>query len=208
MVSYSTLDDSGLIQLLRQQDKSAYTQIYKRYWAILYRHALRLVKDEAEATDIVQEIFTVLWAKSANINFTTSLSSYLYASVRHRVIDLINRNKIKETYLLSLQDYLKNGECITDELIREKELSAKIDAEIGLLPEKMREVFLLSRKSNLSYKEIASELNISEGTVKKQVYNAIKILRFKFGLFVSLLCLFIHIQNLIDTIRLNDFFNK
>lgn len=187
MLNYSTLTDSELTDRLRQQDRTAYTHIYKRYWAILYRHALRMIRDESEATDIVQEIFVALWLKAADLNFNTSLSSYLYAAVRNRIIDIANRNKLKQAYLESLQDYLENGECITDELIREKELKAKIDAEIALLPEKMREVFLLSRRSNMSYKDIASELNISEGTVKKQVYNAIKILRLKFGMLFSIL---------------------
>ncbi|MNY44980.1 RNA polymerase sigma factor [compost metagenome] len=64
-----------------------------------------------------------------------------------------------------------------------------IDREIASLPPKMKEVFLMSRKDNLSHKEIADKLGIAEPTVKKQVNNALKTLRVKLGLFAYLIFL-------------------
>ncbi|MNH46718.1 RNA polymerase sigma factor [compost metagenome] len=64
-----------------------------------------------------------------------------------------------------------------------------IDREIASLPPKMQEVFLMSRKDNLSHKEIADKLGITEPTVKKQVNNALKTLRVKLGLFAYLIFL-------------------
>ena len=80
---------------------------------------------------------------------------------------------------------------MTDETIREKELKGIIEREIASLPAKMRAVFEMSRNENLSYKEIAEELCISDKTVKKQINNAIKILRKKINLLViaCFLCL-------------------
>jgi len=181
MIIYSALSDDELAFLLQKADHVAYTEIYKRYWALLYRNAYKMLHDEDEATDIVQDIFTKLWEKAEHFQLTTSLSSYLYAAVRNTIITLINRNKLKRYYHASLEDFVNRGEYITENTILEKELAAKIEKEIAALPEKMRLVFELSRKSNLSYAEIAEKLDISEGTVKKQVHNAIKILRFKIG---------------------------
>lgn len=87
----------------------------------------------------------------------------------------------------SLQNYITHGPCITDHVIREKQLAALIEKGISDLPPKMKEVFELSRKQKLTHKEIAEKLNLSEQTVKKQVNNALKILRVKLGtmLFLS-----------------------
>jgi RNA polymerase sigma-70 factor (ECF subfamily) len=66
-----------------------------------------------------------------------------------------------------------------DEQIRVKELAALIEKEIAALPPKMQEIFILSKQEDLSYKEIALQLNISDKTAKQQVYNAVKLLRLK-----------------------------
>lgn len=65
----------------------------------------------------------------------------------------------------------------TDHQIRERQLALKIEREISFLPEKMRQIFELHRKEHLTYKEIAEQLDISDKTVKKQVSNALHILR-------------------------------
>jgi RNA polymerase sigma factor (sigma-70 family) len=73
--------------------------------------------------------------------------------------------------------------------VREHQLSQLIEQEINQLPPKMREIFVLSRKHNLSHRQIAEQLDIAEPTVKKQVANALKILRTKLGLFAYLMML-------------------
>jgi len=85
--------------------------------------------------------------------------------------------------------FLDKGEFLTDNYITEKELSATIEKEIANLSAKMREVFLLSRKENLSNKEIAERLNISEKTVKNQLSTALKTLKVRLGLLTFLLLL-------------------
>jgi RNA polymerase sigma-70 factor (ECF subfamily) len=181
MRKYSGLNDSELTGLLKLGDHAAYTEIYHRYWALMFRHARRMLRDDDEATDIVQEIFASLWSKCAELSFTGSLSSYLYAATRNKVIDLVNRNKLKTNYLASLQSFIDKGEFITENTVREHELAHRIESEISQLPKKMRQIFELSRKENLSYKQIADVTEISEGTVKKQISNAIKILKIKLG---------------------------
>lgn len=179
MGSYHTYSDLELMGFISQDDELAFAEIYHRYKGVLFLHAYRMLGDEDEAKDILQELFTVLWTKRNNIILNNSLSSYLYGSVRNRIFDFIAHKKVEKRYITSLTDFLTEGECITDHRVREKELSSLIEKEVSLLPPKMREVFELSRKKNLSYKEIADELHISDKTVKKQVNNALNILRKK-----------------------------
>ncbi|WP_233260621.1 sigma-70 family RNA polymerase sigma factor [Pedobacter sp. HMWF019] len=86
--------------------------------------------------------------------------------------------------------FAQDWEGTTDYPIREKQLQFVIDREIAGLPEKMREVFLMSRVSNLSHKEIAAQLGISEQTVSTQIKRALKILRSRLGLMLYLVLWF------------------
>ncbi len=181
MVDYHKYPDEELVVLLRQQDHSAFNEIYERYWAVLFRHARRMLKDEDQAADLIQDLFTAIWFNAESFQVSTSLAAYLYSGLRNRIIKLINHEKVKVNYLSTLPDFEAEGRSITDDQVRENELKLQIEREIALLPAKMREIFELSRKAHLSYKEIAGQVNISEGTVKKQVYNALKILRLKLG---------------------------
>src|ERR1700748_2662199 len=169
MYQYNDLSDNELAGLLNTGDHFAYTEIYKRYWPLMFRHARKMLRDDDEATDIVQEIFLTLWSKF-DIQYKTSISSYLYTATRNKVIDSINRNKLKNLYLDSLNNLIDRGELITDNAILEKELTERIEKEIASLPKKMRQIFELSRKRNLSHKEIADITSLTEGTVKKQIY--------------------------------------
>ncbi|MDR6784417.1 RNA polymerase sigma-70 factor (ECF subfamily) [Pedobacter africanus] len=186
MSDYSRLPDSHLLNLLHAGEKNAFGEIYKRYGSLLYIYAFKLTEDNEDANDIVQEVFlSLLTRDSVTINKT--VSAYLYSAVRYKVFDLFSHRKVKNGYVESLQDFIDQGEYLTDNYIREKELARLVEKEIELLPSKMRQVFESSRKANLSQKQIAEKYNISEKTVKKQINNSIKILKMKLGkLIVSL----------------------
>ena len=137
----------------------------------------------------MQELFTALWAKADGIELTVSLSAYLYGAIRNKILNLIEHHKVKRNYADSIVIFLDKGNFITDERVRHNELARLIEKEITLLPPKMREIFELSRKDYLSHKEIANRLDISDKTVRKQVNNAIKILRIKLNTFTILFIL-------------------
>ncbi len=176
---YQKHSDLELVDRISEDDGLAFAEIYQRYKGVLFLHAYRILGSEEEAKDVLQELFTVLWVRRNSIVLKTSLSAYLYSAVRNRIFDCLAHKKVEEKYISSLARFIEEGECVTDQQVREKELGEQIEKEISLLPPKMREVFELSRNNNLSYSEIARELNISDKTVKKQVSNALHILREK-----------------------------
>ncbi|MDR6782905.1 RNA polymerase sigma-70 factor [Pedobacter africanus] len=179
MQGYDTISDFELLDLLRSDDHAAFAELYERYKVVLYLHAKRMLADQDETKDVIQEVFTQLWIKRADIVISTSIKSYLYTSIRNKVFNLLAHRKFEMNYLNSLQQVIDLGETSVEAQLREKQLIAMIEREIEQLPSKMREVFELSRKHHLSHKEIAEKLNISDKTVKKQINNAIKILRLK-----------------------------
>ena len=192
MTDYKKLTDQELVNLLRKDDHAAYAQIYNRYKFILYTHAINKIRDREEASDIIQEVFTYLWSKRQSIQFTGNLSGYLYGAVRHAILNKITHTQVREKYFFSLKAFSDQETIVTDHRIRENQLRDSIEKEIALLPAKMREVFEFSRKEYLSHKEIALKLNISEQTVSKQITNALRILKVKFGVLGCILLMFYH----------------
>ncbi|WP_316755432.1 RNA polymerase sigma-70 factor [Pedobacter aquatilis] len=185
MSNYRSLTDNELFGLIQSGDKYAFEEIYERFNGLLYIYACKLVSDREDARDIVQEIFVYLWS-NPNIKIKSQLSAYLYTAVRYKVFDWLDKNKSKSNYLLSLESFIEQGNCITDDYIREREFASIIEKEVSLLPPKMRQIFEMSRQQHLSQKEIAELLHLSDKTVKKQMSNALKVLRLKLTSFISL----------------------
>lgn len=198
MPKLKDFSDNELILLLDNGDKNAFTEIYLRYWDSMLLHARKLLKDDEEIQDVLQQVFTQLWLRESSLSIKVSLSAYLYSSIRNHILNKIVRNKVHENYLSSFATFASNSTDNADFSIREKQLAEKIDQEIEDLPGKMKEVFVLSRKEHLSHKEISERLNISDHTVKKQINNALKILKSRlknFNLFIEIV--------LIATVLLN-----
>jgi RNA polymerase sigma-70 factor (ECF subfamily) len=186
MKLYRTLGDPELIEMFNNSDKQAFAEIYERYWAVLYQHARRMLQDEEQAKDVVQDVFTMLLNKMGMMEFRSTLSAYLYSSVRNAIISRIRNKRVQGDYLDYLRNYTTEGIHYTDNVILEKELAKRIEAEIENLPPKMRRVFELSRKNYLNASEIAEHTGVSEGTVKKQLQLALKHLRGKLSAFFFL----------------------
>lgn len=191
MSAYSVYNDQELVALLVSGDQIAYTEIYNRYKRLLYAFALRRLDNELEVEDLLHELFMSLWTNRQKLNAELLLAPYLYNAVRYQIINILSRRKISARYLESFNQYISNefNAEETDHLVRHKELSALIEKEISALPKKMREVFELSRKTGYSRKEIASELELSEQTVKSHMHHALKILKLKLGTMSVLLFL-------------------
>lgn len=180
MSGYKTLSDSELIALLREGDHMAYTEIYYRYFHLMFVFAYKKLRDEDLAKDCVQELFANLWQKKETLLLAGNFASFLYVSLRNRIFDYFSHQKVEAKYVSFLKDYIPSvGNENADYLIRDKELTCYIEKQIEALPSKMRVIFELSRKEYLSHKEIATKLQTSEHTVTKQISNALKILKTK-----------------------------
>jgi RNA polymerase sigma-70 factor (ECF subfamily) len=190
MFEMSTLlytDDEDLLISFQLGDDSAYEIIYDRYWALLYRHARKMLQNDEEAKDVVQEVFMMLWTRLSTQGVNQPLAAFLYAATRNKVLDQLKHSKVKARYAASLQQETERQLQTPDSLVRERQLAQQIESEIQFLPPKMREIFVLSRREYKSYKEISEQLQISDKTVKKQVSNALQILRVRLGTLLFLI---------------------
>lgn len=187
MLPYKNKHDLDLFDLVKLDDDIvAFKEIYERYFNQLFIHAYKKLANKEEAQDVVQEIFAIFWKKRTKILIIHSLSAYLFTAVRNKILNIISHKAIESNYIQSIQEFMDTGTCQTDHLIRERDLISEIDKEVSSLPGKMQEIFYLSRYEYFTHKEIATKLNLSEQTVKKQVNNALRILRAKLTTFFVL----------------------
>lgn len=171
--------DETLLRRFAEGDHTAFSEIYDVHWEKLFLYAVRILGDENDAEDAVQDAFVSLWKYRHKAIQIRVLHHYLLTIVRNNAVKTIRRHMETRNYLDSFRAFFDELEQGADETFIAKGLEQFIDGEIEKLPAKMREIFVLSRKEQLSHKQIAEKLGISDETVKKQIYNSLKTLRFK-----------------------------
>lgn len=186
MAGFTHTSDADLLLFLKDGDHNAYEEIYNRYNGLLYVFAYKRLKNREEAKDLIHELFLKLWRDREKLSDRYILAAYLYASLKNQIINLITHKKVADRYISSLDQYIfERSTNNTDHLTRKNDLHYFIEKEIAELQPKMRKVFELSRKTNLSRKEIAQQLAISEETVKSHMHTALKILKVRLGSFMN-----------------------
>lgn len=147
---------------------------FRHYYRPLCLYAMHYLHDMAMAEDIVQDCFTALWERMTANKDVSNVKAYLYMMVRNHCYDLLKKEGQSDGNLLlsDLEDIIPDEECEERSLIE-----ARLWTAIDSLPERCREVFLLSKRDGLKYKEIAGKLNISTNTVENQMSKALKVLK-------------------------------
>lgn len=177
MEDFTNYTDEALVALLKQGSDAAFTAVYDRYFDPLFVAAIKLVADAEHAKDIVQDIFTDFWRSRTTLHITSSLKAYLYGAVSHAALNAIKHRKVSDRFIQHLIASADTPIIWADQQLREQELQKAIDAAVKKLPSRMREVYEMTRHENLTHKEVADQLGISENTVKAQVSNSLKSLR-------------------------------
>ena len=137
-------------------------------------YALHYLGDSDMAEDVVQECFATLWEKLESGLAVANRRAYLYMTGRNRGRDQLRRKGMQTE---SLKPYDTYGIIDDDDAQERSQIEARLWTAIDSLPEKCREVFLMSKRDGLKYEEIATELGISENTVRNQISKALKVLK-------------------------------
>jgi RNA polymerase sigma-70 factor (ECF subfamily) len=166
-----------LLALIKEGDRGAFDEIYERYWVKLYKTAFDRIKSIDEAEDMIQDLFIDLWMKRNSLIINISLSAYLFTAVKYKVINYIEANIVRHNYLQSLNKAIIDCDDSTNQSILCMDMERWINSEIQKLSPKVKRVFELSREENLTIREIAKKLNVSDQTVKNQIGKALKTLK-------------------------------
>jgi RNA polymerase sigma-70 factor (ECF subfamily) len=169
--------DDILLARMRTGDSDAFASLYRKYWRRLFDAAYRRILLREESEEIIQEIFVDLWTKRETLLISVSLEAYLFGALRYSIYNLIRSRKIRDAYLEHLLQAPGEQNNHIEDLLHYEELAQALEKSVRNLPEKLRKVYLLSRKEHLTYKEIAEQEQIPVDTVEKQMGRALKILR-------------------------------
>jgi RNA polymerase sigma-70 factor (ECF subfamily) len=167
--------DNELLDLLSQDNRNAFELLYKRYWPTLYDAAHQRLKNNQQAEDIVQDIFINLWTRRAHLKID-NLPAYLCTAVRFRVFNYVHRDLAAEAFYEPFEAMAAHHAGADGQLL-EKEMMQLVEAYAKSLPEKRRRIFLMHLTGNLSTREIADQLRVSQKTVQNQLGTALHGLR-------------------------------
>ncbi|AEV98153.1 RNA polymerase sigma-70 factor [Niastella koreensis] len=177
------IPDSELWQMIIDGHVAAYSELYERYWELLFETAYWHLPDKAAAKDIVQEVFVYCWQKREQIRINESVAAYFRAAVRFKVLNYLKSEDAREKYQQLAGRELPALTYNTNDHMAMADLQASYRRELDRLPDKMRAVFIDSRDHGLSIEEIALKHAISPQTVKNQLSAALKKLREGLGNF-------------------------
>ena len=182
------LSDKALLE--SADEHLGFRILYNRYWEALYKKAFHRFGNSADSEDAVQEIFISVWRNKSTILIEETLSPYLFTALKYYIIKQVYQKAKRGIQVhLSTED-LEYVEITTEELLQYKELQSVIASEVNELPERMKEIYRLSRVENLQIAEIAARLNLSEQTVKNTLTTALKRLRENLSRY-NCLCIFL-----------------
>ncbi|CAM3926935.1 RNA polymerase sigma-70 factor, ECF subfamily [Pedobacter westerhofensis] len=170
----ATRTDQELLGLLREDDKAAFGELYHKYANRLYLQAFKMLKDDVQSKDVIQEVFLQLWSKRGTQQIE-SLNAYLYAITRFQVFKVLRSGK-NHTDIFEVEHELPLCRN-TEYALAEREVSTAFFSGLSELPEKCRTIFTLSRVECLTNREISLQLSISPKTVENQITIAIRKLR-------------------------------
>ena len=137
-------------------------------------YALHYLSDVDQSEDIVQKCFAALWEKLKQGTQVANRRAYLYMAVKNRCLDLLRRKGVPTE---SLKPYDTYGIIDDDDAEERAMTEARIWTALDSLPDKCREIFLMSKRDGLRYEEIAEDLGLSVNTVRNQISKAMKILK-------------------------------
>ncbi len=182
--SPSSIEDDRLVAKAVQGQEEYYKKLVDKYNRPIYFHIRKMIKEQELVEDLVQEVFIKAFKNLATYSNKYAFSTWLYRIATNHTIDYLRKKKLP-TFSISDPIKTKDGEVevqlpdtsfATDAPIIKSERKAIVQEAIANLPEKYRKVIRMRHMDELSYDEIADELNIPLGTVKAHIFRARELL--------------------------------
>ena len=164
-------DARAWLAAIGEGDQRALERFYRAYHGAVYQFALRLVRNPADAAELVNEAMLEVWKAAATFRGGSRVKTWLLGIVNHRAIDLLRRKKrhVSEELDFEVAD---ESTCSLPEALTDAQHAVHVRHCIGTLPERHRQVVHLTFFEQLAYPEIAQVLDVPAGTVKTRMMHA------------------------------------
>lgn len=186
--------DAFLIAQMMQGNGHAFNLLFRRYWEEAYSTAYKRIRDEEQAKDIVQDIFTHIWINRSTLRIN-NVPAYLNRAIRNKVIKAVVKQKQHHPFFDILEN-LPGKEFGADTPVLWKEFYMACENLLNSMSPQRRAIFRLRFDEDLPTNEIASMMGLSRKTVQNQLGKALEKLR------VSLAHLWVILVALVQMINL------
>lgn len=165
-----------MIRLI-ESDSIAFERLYYQYVDRTYGFAFHFLRNNYEAEEIVQEVFTKLWENRHNLNPDLSFSGYILTMVKNTVFNETRKKMYHRAYVSDVVKYLQTQMKELEEKITYDDLMNLINKTVRNMPPKRQEIFQLCRVEGMSHKNISKSLGIAEKTVEAHMRLALRDLK-------------------------------
>jgi len=177
--------EQRLVAEIQNGNEEAFEKVIRLYYEELCNYVETQIGHSSSAEDLVQDVFLNLWRRRREWNPRTTLRAYLFGAVRNESIKHRKRRRVRHRWKQEQRETASLDAPGPHEDLRHRELEQAFREHVAELPERRRQVFVLSRHHGLTYKEIAAVMDISPSTVDNQMVKALRFLRERLGTFLS-----------------------
>ncbi len=181
--------EKKLLLSLKNGDSNALSSLYDLYVDQLYFFVLKTAKSPELAEDVLQDVFIKIWENRSSIDPTKTVKPYLYTVARRHLLNLLKRASHEKVIIDKIKQYTPLSERSTDIQLDFAETNTILNDALDQLGPRSRAVFVLCKLEGLTYKQVADQMGIAEGTVNSQVVKATKSIKKYFNLRELLLIL-------------------
>lgn len=164
--------DRQWVKEMQDGREDAFERLFLAYYDDLCAFAAQYVSSSGDVEDLVQDVFLSVWERREALDPQQNIRAYLYKATRNGALKNRNREQRWPTVQRELQEHSLRGQ--PGEQLEHSEIEADVWETVNALPERRREIFLLSRQHELTYAEIAELLDISIKTVETQMGRALR----------------------------------
>jgi len=154
-----------------------YEEIFQQFFQQVLNFSLKYTHNKSDAEEITQDVFVSIWESRKSINLSLNFNSYVFTIARNTIFNSHKKKVNERAYIDYLKNHFDNISNVTENAIDFSALEIFFNEQIDIMPKRRKQVFILSRQQGLSYKEIASKLQISVKTVEVHLGIAIKQMR-------------------------------
>jgi RNA polymerase sigma-70 factor (ECF subfamily) len=186
---FCTMPENAQLQkLLRENDQAFMEALFRTHFSLVCKTIYRIVQDYATAEDLAQDVFIKIWNRRTELQ-DVYFKAYLQRAAINMALDHLDKNKRRGVHM-PMEEHLEPVQAAPAGQSLQQ-TTRHIQQAIDKLPPKCREIFVLSRYEELTYREIATTLNISVKTVENQMITALKKLRILLQDYLQTIVLFI-----------------
>lgn len=179
--SANTTMEKEKIEALRNGNHKAFEELFIAYFKRVKLFICGIIKSEADAEELAQDVFVKLWTNREAINIEKPIGAYLYTIAKNSTLNFLKHKVIEQSYIENFPSF--DEVATPEDHFFAREISLLIEMRVNEMPAQRRRIYILSREKGVSNSDIAEQLGISKKTVENQLSLALQDLRKVISLF-------------------------